>query len=168
MTTGGPTNVSSARRLRPDAPGRGSRGRPGRVVDAALWAVAISELVGIVVLSVVGHPPVVTGRWDKLAHAGAYAAMTAAFLLAVVWRPGRGDGPAPRAGTVIVIAAVALGLGLELVQAPVTGRRAEVTDVVSDAVGIAVAWTVWRLLRTDAERPRAWPRTRSSCSPPRH
>jgi VanZ family protein len=126
-------------------------------VDAVLWVLALSALGGILLFSVESDPPVAVGRWDKLAHAGAYAAMTGAFLLALSWRPGRGDGPAPRAGIVIVLAAMTLGIVLELVQASLVGRRTEVADALSDATGIAAAWTAWRFLRARAERAQMSP-----------
>jgi VanZ family protein len=112
-----------------------------------------------VVFSVDGDPALGLGRWNKVAHAGIYAMMTGSFLLAMVWRPGRGNGPAPRAGALITLAAVALGIGLEVAQGPVVGRSPEVADALSDLAGVAVAWATWWLLRAGAEA-----RTRPSCS----
>lgn len=98
------------------------------------------------VLSLDRDPLLMAGRWDKLAHAGAYAAMTAAFLVTLAWRPGQETRPARRAA-VIVAAAMGLAITLELVQGPLPGRSAEAADALSGLTGAAVGWAAWRLLR---------------------
>ncbi|MBI2238268.1 MAG: VanZ family protein [Actinobacteria bacterium] len=84
---------------------------------------------------------------DKLLHLLAYAATTGAFLLAAVWRPGRGPGRYPRAASAIVAVAVALSVASEVLQGAVFDRDADVLDTVADLLGVAAAYVGWRVLR---------------------
>ena len=139
------TDTRSAERARSPAP-RDGRWRPGRIIDAALWGLSVATLLAITVLSLDRDPLLIAGRWDKLAHAGAYAMMTAAFLMALAWRPRQEARPA-RHAAVIVAAAMGLAITLELVQGPLPGRSAEAADALSGITGVAVGWAAWRLLR---------------------
>src|SRR5437762_4307060 len=86
------------------------------MVDTALWAVSVALLVATFVLSLGPAPPGLNAFFasDKLIHATGYAALTGSWLLAAVWRPGRGDGPFPRATRLVVIGAMVLGAGIEV------------------------------------------------------
>lgn len=118
-----------------------------RRIDLALWTVAVLLLVALVVLSVGPGPPtrgVLSA--DKLWHGVAYAALTASWLLAAVWRPGRGPGRWPGAGLLVAAGAAALGGAIELLQGSV-GRSGDVLDLLADLAGVAAASTLWALGR---------------------
>jgi VanZ family protein len=83
---------------------------------------------------------------DKLLHFGAYAATTGTFLLAAVWRPGRGPGGFPRSAPLIVGAAIVLSGLIELAQGAFTSRTADAWDAVASILGAAVAWAAWRVV----------------------
>lgn len=83
---------------------------------------------------------------DKFGHGLMYFATFFCFLLAAVWRPGRGDGPFPTRGLVFALGAVAVGVAVELLQEFATANRhAELGDVISEVVGAfgALALHVW-------------------------
>jgi hypothetical protein len=85
---------------------------------------------------------------DKLLHFGAYAATTGAFLLAAVWRPGRGDGLVPRAAPALVAVAIVVAAGLEVAQTTlVADRTADGLDAVAGSLGAALALVCWTALR---------------------
>jgi len=77
-------------------------------------------------------PPVVGASLldDKLAHFLAFAALMAWF--GGVFRPG--------GYPLVALCLLLLGMGIEIVQAQLTYRAAEVADVLFDLGGIAVAW----------------------------
>jgi hypothetical protein len=129
-----------------------------RLIDGALWAGAGAALAGTLVLSLGPAPPEVAGvRFsDKLLHGGAYAVMTVLWLLAAVWRPGRGAGRFPRAPIVLVIGFGVLGVVIELLQLPLD-RTADPMDALADVVGVALGYLAWRLL---SESPAADGRSR--------
>ncbi len=83
---------------------------------------------------------------DKLLHFSAYAATTGMFLLAAVWRPGRGPGGFPRSAPLILGAAVVLSGVIELAQGVFTTRTGDAWDAVAGILGAAAAWTAWRLV----------------------
>jgi VanZ family protein len=126
------------------------------MVDTALWAVSVALLVATFVLSLGPAPPGLNAFFasDKLIHAAGYAALTGSWLLAAVWRPGRGDGPFPRATRLVVIGAMVLGTGIEVGQHFVD-RSADPLDALADAGGILVALWAWTALkrRIDATSP---------------
>jgi VanZ family protein len=117
-------------------------------VEPAIWLVALACLALTVTFSILRppQPPAVVPASDKFLHFGAYFTTTLAFLLASVWRPGRGAGRWPKAGFAIVAAAIVLGVAMELVQSTI-GRDAEVLDVVADAAGALAACAAWTLVR---------------------
>jgi hypothetical protein len=119
------------------------------VVDLVLWVVAWLLVAGVV-WSSLGPPPSALADLsfgDKLLHFGAYAATTGMFLLAAVWRPGRGPGGFPRGAPLIVGAAIVLSGVIELAQGAFTSRTADAWDAVASILGAAAAWAAWRLLR---------------------
>jgi VanZ family protein len=98
-----------------------------------------------------GPPPAELNAFslsDKLLHFGAYATTTGAFLLAAVWRPGRGDGAFPRTAPLLVAAAIAIAAALEVAQGTlVSDRSADILDAVAGSLGAAVALAGWAALR---------------------
>src|SRR4030067_363557 len=73
------------------------------------------------------------------------AAGGALFLLAAVWRPGRGPGRFPRAAPWIVFGAVTLGGLIEILQGSVFDGDPELRDWVADVAGAALGFLVWVL-----------------------
>lgn len=105
------------------------------VARLAFWAC----LLGVVALSlspVQNLPPQVFNVWDKAEHAGGFAVLTLLGLWAY-----------PHRVTALLVAMLALGVGIELAQAATGWRYGDVADWVADAVGVAAAYTVWRLLQ---------------------
>ena len=119
-----------------------------RAIDAALWlGTAVSA--GLTVwLSVVATPPGTKAfeGIDKLEHFVAYAGTVSLFLLAAVWRPGRGEGLLWRFRGWVLPAAVALASAIELIQGEI-GREQELADAVAGALGAALAVGANVLLR---------------------
>ena len=88
---------------------------------------------------------------DKLGHGAAYLATFICFLLAAVWRPGRGDGSFSTKAVPFAIGVVAVGIVIEVMQeVATTNRRAEPGDVLAEALGVIVALAVHAWMR------RAW------------
>lgn len=105
------------------------------VARLAFWAC----LLGVVALSlspVQNLPPQVFNVWDKAQHAGGFAVLTLLGLWAY-----------PHRVTALLVAMLALGVGIELAQAATGWRYGDVADWVADAVGVAAAYMVWRLLQ---------------------
>jgi VanZ family protein len=129
-----------------------------RVLDAALWSIAVGLLAATFVLSLDVAPPGLNTFFasDKLIHAAGYAALAGSWLLAAVWRPGRGIGTFPHAAWAIVLGAVVLGAGIEVGQRFVH-RNADPFDVLADAGGVLVAAWAWVALRRRAGMPAAGP-----------
>lgn len=101
----------------------------------AFWAC----LLGVVVLSltpVQQLPPQVLNLWDKAQHAGGFAVLTLLGLWAY-----------PQRAVTLLAAMLALGVGIEVAQSATGWRYGDVLDWVADAVGVAAAYTVWRLLQ---------------------
>lgn len=105
------------------------------VARLAFWAC----LLAVVALSLtpVQHlPQQVFSLWDKAQHAGGFAVLTLLGLWAY-----------PHRVTALLVAMLALGVGIELAQAATGWRYGDVADWVADAVGVAAAYTVGRLLQ---------------------
>lgn len=101
----------------------------------AFWAC----LLGVVVLSltpVQQLPPQVLNLWDKAQHAGGFAVLTLLGLWAY-----------PQRAVTLLAAMLALGAGIEVAQAATGWRYGDVADWVADAVGVAAAYALWRLLQ---------------------
>ena len=111
----------------------------------AFWAC----LLGVVVLSltpVQQLPPQVLNLWDKEQHAGGFAVLTLLGLWAY-----------PQRAVTLLAAMLALGVGIEVAQSATGWRYGDVADWVADAVGVAAAYALWRLLqvvRAGSERQR--------------
>jgi VanZ family protein len=122
---------------------------PDRRIRGWWPAAAVLALVGVVVLSLGPDVNPSSELMDRLAHAAAYALLTAVVLLA---RDRRGSGRRP---STIVLASclVAFGTAMELAQATVH-RDATVVDGFADAVGVASAVAVYRFVRALRHRRR--------------
>ena len=83
---------------------------------------------------------------DKVLHGVAFAGTSFLFLLAAVWRPGRGEGPFPWAATWIVLAAGVTGFAIEIVQGH-AGRQRSGLDFLADVIGVVVAIAIWDAMR---------------------
>lgn len=109
--------------------------RVAGLARVAFWAC----LLGVAVLSLtpVQHlPPQVFSLWDKAQHAGGFVVLTLLGLWAY-----------PQRAVTLLAAMLALGVGIEVAQAATGWRYGDVLDWVADAVGVAAAYTVWRLLQ---------------------
>lgn len=112
-----------------------------RLLWSTAWALAVIDLL----LSLLPQPGRVAGGAlpDKLIHVAAYMILTVAFLLAAVWRPGRGEGRWPNGAAAVVFATGAFGLLVEVLQG-FYGRDAEVFDVVANFLGCIAALLAWQ------------------------
>ena len=115
---------------------------PGRLTDVLLWAAA-AVLSALTVLFSIREAGPYIDRFsgaDKIGHGVMYFAVLVPLLLAAVWRPGRGDGPLPNGLPWLALGLLAIGIGLEGVQAAFfPSRSAELMDVVAESLGIAGA-----------------------------
>ena len=114
-----------------------------------VWGPAWATMVLIFVLSSMsGLGPIPGGVDDGVAHALQYAVLAALLLRGLAgarWRGVRG-----RAAALAVLLATLYGVTDEAHQWFVPGRTAEVTDLVADALGAAVAAGVicgWSIVR---------------------
>lgn len=124
------------------------KGGDRRWVDPTVWTTSWLLLALVVFLSLVPESPVaLSDGVDKIAHGFAYAALTLSFLLAGVWRPGRGRGRYPMGAIWIVVATVALGVAIEIVQDIESYRSMDAFDAVADALGAAVGASIWAALK---------------------
>lgn len=105
--------------------------RPIRVI---VFCVACGIIVWLSLAPTDALPSV--SQWDKVEHAGAYAAL--ALLGAWAHR----TGPWP-----VAAGLVALGVGLEIAQSAMGwGRQGDVLDVLANSLGIAVGLGLARLV----------------------
>jgi VanZ family protein len=79
-------------------------------------------------------PPSVGTGWDKLNHVLAFAAMTTCAWFA--W------GTARHRRLGVLLAALAFGVCIELVQTQIPGRSGEWPDLLADMIGITLGLTV--------------------------
>lgn len=103
--------------------------------NARIWCRILFAvlLVGITALALSPKPPAAASLgWDKANHLMAF------FVLAVALR---GGWPAAR-GSVLWLALLAYGVGLEWAQGLTPNRQAEVADVGADLLGIGFAQLV--------------------------
>jgi VanZ family protein len=127
-----------------------------RTIDRALVLVAFLALVITVYASLRRAAPDLLDipDQDKIGHAVAYFAVMLPLLFALVWRPGRGDGVLPNGRLWLVAGLIAVGIGMEVLQALFTSTRSpEVLDVVADAVGTGGALVVFGLVRRGTKDP---------------
>ena len=135
---------------------RHSQRRTSVAVDVLLWAAAFGTVAATIAYSL-GPAPATLNAFplaDKVFHTAAYAAMTLSWLLAAVWRPGRGPGVIAGDAVAVVVCAVLLGAGIEVAQHFVD-RSADVFDAIADAAGALAGFAAWAGIRSVA---RATPR----------
>ena len=110
--------------------------------DRRAYRLLASVAVAAAVVASVATPPAggaggaLVPHADKALHALGYAMV--AFLLAAAW-PARSW----RALALVVVAAVALGGGLELVQSTLPARTADVADAAANAAGALAGAAGW-------------------------
>ena len=130
------------------------------------WLLSAALLIAIVLLlGVIRVPPSL--KWlmvdDKLMHAAAYAAMSAAFAQLLLDR---------RTRLLVVLALVAFGLAVECLQAQTATRQFELLDLLANAGGAFGAWLligrreVSLLPRLEAFCSRDTPPVREGCPTP--
>jgi VanZ family protein len=130
------------------------RADPSRL-DLLLWVLTALSAALTLVFSFGLDPPRVGGfrHADKVWHGLAYFTTTLLFLLAAVWRPGRGAGAFPRAGIVFALLGSAAGGVVEIAQGSTATRDPEVLDWVADVLGILAALGVIVALRALTDGP---------------
>jgi VanZ family protein len=118
-------------------------------LDILLWVLTAISAALTLVFSFGLDPPQVGGfpHADKVWHGLAYFTTTLLFLLAAVWRPGRGAGPFPHAGVVFALLGSAAGGAVEIAQGFTATRDRELLDWIVEVVGISAALGVLLLLR---------------------
>jgi hypothetical protein len=122
--------------------------RRGRLIDVALWT-STAALAFVTLMYSFALSPPGTGSFplaDKFGHGLMYFATFFCFLLAAVWRPGRGDGPFPKKGLIFAFSVVAAGVAVELLQEfATTNRHAELGDMIAEVVAAfgALAILAW-------------------------
>ncbi len=133
-----------------------------RTIDALLWIAALVCVALTTYFSFWASAPGADlfHNADKVGHALAYFATTLSFLLAGVWRPGRGPGRWPWAEYWLPAVAVVAGIAVEIMQATLTSnRKAQVGDVLAEVVGAGLALIVHLAIRRwwapIGEAPRA-------------
>jgi VanZ family protein len=119
-----------------------------RRIDAALWAGFACSIAFTLFWALGAAPPGgrLFPRADKVFHAFAFASILGTFLLAGVWRPGRGSGRYEAATPAFIAGLMAFGVIIELVQSEISGRDADILDLVADLVGMGLAIVVVRAL----------------------
>ncbi len=102
---------------------------------STLRIVFVAYAAFIVLLSLApSEPEMPAGVSDKLVHFGAYA------LMALIGMP---LAATPRGRTALLFSIVAIGAGLEAIQAAVPQRSASGWDLVADAIGAVAGSLVW-------------------------
>jgi VanZ family protein len=121
-------------------------------LDILLWVLTALSAALTLVFSIGPAPPGVDGfpHADKMWHGLAYFTTSLLFILAAVWRPGRGAGAFPRAGIVFALVGIAAGGVVEIAQGFTARREPELLDWVAEVVGIIAALGLMAALRTRA------------------
>jgi hypothetical protein len=132
------------------SPARSRRPTSEHAIDALLWGLTIASALVTLWLSL-GPVPPGAGAFpgaDKVFHALAYFVTTLLLLLAAVWRPVRGPGPLARLAWALILAIVASGLVVEVLQGALTAKREpELGDWLADAAGVLTASLVHLMVR---------------------
>lgn len=128
-----------------------ARASPPLIGARRRWALVAAVALAILVGSLV---PLRSGGArgpalaDEAAHVVGYAALGLALAHATAGDPDR-----IRRAAVVVLAATAYGVAMEVLQIPVPGRTFAAADVLADAVGAAVA-AAWLLIEPHLGSPR--------------
>ncbi len=101
------------------------------------WYLAMVAVTVLALLPIEHLQMPVFDWWDKAQHALAFVVLTGWALL--LW---------PQAAMRVALGMLAYGAGLELAQWAVGWRFAEWADLAADAVGVFVAWSLIRWLRS--------------------
>jgi VanZ family protein len=118
-------------------------------IDVLIWVTAWLLLAVALFYSLGPVPPGVNSfpHADKVFHASLYMAVVLTFLLAAVWRPGRGTGAFAWSGIWIVLGGISTGVLVELLQGAFFGRDAELADALADLAGVTLGYGLWLTLR---------------------
>jgi hypothetical protein len=113
-----------------------------RPVRIGLYALA-SSVVLYICLAPTPDVPAAGLLWDKAEHAITWGILTGSgFLLS------------PRRPRTIVVYSLALGMGIELLQASMDlGRRGDWRDFAADSLGVGLALLAWLPLRRWLDAP---------------
>ena len=126
--------------------------------DVLLWVGAVVS-GGLTLWFSLWAVPAGTGSFpgaDKVEHAIAFFTTTLLFLLAAVWRPGRGPGPFYRWRRWLAAAVILLGGMVEIAQSALTAsRKAEWLDWFSEMAAVLAAAGIVRALERRASAARA-------------
>jgi VanZ family protein len=124
-------------------------------LDIFLWALTAFSAALTLVFSFELSAPGLDGfrHADKMWHVLAYFTTSLLFLLAAVWRPGRGAGPFPHAGIVFALIGSAAGGLVEFAQGFTATRDPELLDWLAEIVGILAALGVVVVLRARTGDP---------------
>ncbi len=101
------------------------------------WYLAMVAVTVLALLPIEHLQMPVFDWWDKAQHALAFVVLTGWALL--LW---------PHAAMRVALGMLAYGAGLEVAQWAVGWRFAEWADLAADAVGVFVAWSLIRWLRS--------------------
>ena len=118
-----------------------------------VWRTLLLLLAAVVAgLALTPTPPEHIGLdWDKLNHTAAFAALAVCAVLG--WRHAH---PARR--LLVLLALLAFGGAIELLQRHVPGRSAEWADLLADAIGIAAGGLLaWGWLQHRHDTPQSPP-----------
>jgi VanZ family protein len=123
--------------------------------DLLLWVLTALSAALTLVFSIGSVPPGANGfpHVDKVWHGLAYFTTSLLFLLAAVWRPGRGAGPLPQAAILFALLGITTGGVVEIAQGFTGTRDPELLDWVADSVGIIAALVVVVALRARSDNP---------------
>lgn len=125
------------------------------MLDRLLWLIVFVLAFVVIYTSTAppsGDPPPLS---DKLLHYLEYAALTLSVLLAALWAPIRGVGRFRISPLAVVLLVFVFGLAIEVVQAPLPERDAEILDALANGGGALSALIAWTLLRVASENGRA-------------
>lgn len=108
-----------------------------RQLALAAWGLAMGVVTVLALLPIEHLQLPVFDWWDKAQHALAFMVLTGWALLLWPYAPMR-----------VALSMMAYGAGLELAQWAVGWRFAEWADLAADAVGVFMAWSLVRWLRS--------------------
>lgn len=116
------------------------------VVDSRIRWVVVALVAGAILVASVTRPTGLRGALgplgvvglDKWLHAAAYAVLAVALAYALAERD------ATAAAVTVFLAAMAFGLGVELLQAAIPYRDFSPLDLVANGVGATVVAVAWR------------------------
>ena len=115
------------------------------MVEGALWLALIFLLAMGVATGL--STTTVRGPFQPFLHAGGSMLLTVFFLMAAVWRPGRGDGWFPNGGLTVAAVVLMVGVGIEVAQSSWNIEVGSLEDIAADAAGIAIGWLGWWWVR---------------------